>query len=155
TEKARRTKSEAPKRKPGQPLTPEQVRELIIQLRKDTGDGYTKLMGRLRVLGIKLSRQTVKNILVEEGLQPEPNDNPDNWDAFLKRHAETLWQCDFATKPMWTAKGLIDLYVLVFLHLGTRRCWISPCTANPDSAWVTQQGRNFLMDAEDIRQAAR
>lgn len=41
-------------------------------------------------------------------------------------------------------------YLLVFIHLGTRRIWISPCTAHPDSAWVSQQARNFLQHASDI-----
>ena len=107
-------------------------------------------MGELRKLGIKLSRQTVKNTLKEAGLEPLPNDSKDSWDAFLARHADTLWQCDFVSKPMWTAKGLVNLYMLVFLHLGSRRCWISPCTASPNSQWVTQQAKNFLMDAEDM-----
>ena len=51
---------------------------------------------------------------------------------------------------MWTAKGLIDVYLLVFLHLGSRRVWISPSTVQPDSAWVSLQARNFLMVAEDM-----
>ena len=46
--------------------------------------------------------------------------------------------------------GLVDIYFIVFLHLGTRRCWISPCTLSPDSAWVSQQAKNFLMEAEDL-----
>jgi len=41
-------------------------------------------------------------------------------------------------------------YLLVFLHLGTRRCWISPCTQIPDSVWVSQQAKNFLMEAEGM-----
>ena len=89
----------ASNRKPGRPRTPEEVRDLIIQMRIDTGFGYTKLMGELRKLGIKLSRQTVKNILKEAGLQPEPNESKDSWDAFLKRHAETplIWADSIAT----------------------------------------------------------
>ncbi len=51
---------------------------------------------------------------------------------------------------MWTRKGLVDLYFLVFLHLGTWRCWITPCTTSPDSAWVSQQAKNFLMEADDL-----
>lgn len=65
-------------------------------------------------------------------------------------HADTLWQCDFLSKPMWTARGLVDVYLLVFLHFGTRRVWISPSTVQPDSAWVSLQARNFLMVAEDM-----
>ncbi|QDT33926.1 integrase core domain-containing protein [Thalassoglobus polymorphus] len=141
-----------PTRKPGRPKTPDDIRALVIKIRKESNFGYTRILGELRKLGIHISRQTVKNILVEAGFTPNPEgtDKQDSWDAFLKRHADTLWQCDFLTKPMWTATGVVDLYLLVFLHLGTRRCWISPCTLHPDSAWVSQQAKNFLMEAEDM-----
>jgi putative transposase len=56
---------------------------------------------------------------------------------------------------MWTRKGLVDLNFVVFLHLGTWRCWICPCTLSPDSAWVSQQAMNFLMDAEDMELAPK
>ena len=53
------TKSKpASNRKPGRPRTPEEVRDLIIQMRKDTGFGYTKLMGELRKLGCQFAGQT-------------------------------------------------------------------------------------------------
>lgn len=67
----------------------------------------------------------------------------------MRIHAATLWQYDFVSKRMWTIRGFVDLYFLVYLHLGSRRCWISPCTARPDSAWVSQQARNFLMDHDE------
>lgn len=135
-------------KKPGRPRTDDEIRAFVIQLREETGLGYTLILGTLRKLGIHLSRQTVKNILVEAGLTPAPGhtSSDDTWDAFLKRHADTLWQCDFLSKPM----RFIPLYLLVFIHLGTRRIWISPCTAHPDSAWVSQQARNFLQHADDI-----
>ena len=40
---------------------------------------------------------------------------------------------------------LRTLYVLVFIELGSRRIHISPSTAHPDSAWVTQQARNLAI----------
>jgi putative transposase len=52
-------------------------------------------------------------------------------------------------------KGLVDLYFVVFLHLETRRCWISMCTTSPDSAWVSRQAKNFMMDAEDLELAPK
>jgi putative transposase len=51
---------------------------------------------------------------------------------------------------MWTAKGLVDVYLLVSLHLVSRRAWISLSTVQPDSAWVSLQARKFLMVAEDM-----
>src|SRR5690606_24447575 len=74
--------------------TPDDVRVLVIKIRKESNFGYTRILGELRKLGIRISRQTVKNILKEAGLTPEPDDGADSWEAFLRRHAATLWQCD-------------------------------------------------------------
>ena len=53
--------------------------------------------------------------------------------------------CDFFTvETAW----LRTLYVLVFIELGSRRIHLSPSTAHPDSAWVTQQARNLVMDLD-------
>lgn len=103
----------------------------------------------MRRLGHNISRQIVKNVLVDAGLGPQPHDTPDTWSEFLKRHADTMWQCDFACKRKWTIKGMVDLYFLVFIHIGTRRIWVSPCTTNPTGDWTTLQARNFDMFLQD------
>lgn len=151
TEAAHTAKKVTPKRKPGRPRTPDSIRELVVKLARENSWGYTRILGELRKLGIKsISRQTVKVILKEHGIDPGPRRGEGTWDEFLKIHADTLWQCDFVSKPMWTMKGLVDLYFVVFLHLGTRRCWVSTCTTTPDSTWVSRQAKNFMMDAEDL-----
>ena len=109
-------------RKPGRPQTPGDVRELVLKLARENDWGYTRILGELRKLGIRsISRQTVKMILKEHDIDPGPRRGKGSWDEFLRIHADTLWQCDFLSKPMWTAKGLVDVYLLVFLHLGSRR----------------------------------
>ena len=133
----------------GRPRVEESISEAIIRIRKETGWGYTKIVQAMRRLGHKISRQTIKNILVQAGLGPEPHDNPDTWSDFLKRHAATMWQCDFACKKKWTIKGTVEMYFLVFIHIGSRRIWISPCTAKPSGEWTTQQARNFSMHLLD------
>lgn len=156
TEAGGKQKPPATKRKPGRPKTDAEIRDLVARLGKENAWGYTRILGELRKLGInRISRQTVKNILKEHELDPGPNRGTGSWEEFLKIHADTLCQCDFVSKRMWTLRGFVDLYFLVFLHLGTRRCWISPCTVSPDSAWVSQQARNFLMDAEDLELAPK
>lgn len=144
-----------PTRKPGRPRTPDEVRALIVRIATETGWGYTRIRGELRKLGIRLSRQTVVNILKEHGIDPGPQRGQGTWDEFLQIHAATLWQCDFLSKKCWTWKGPIDLYLLVFIQVGSRKVWISNATAHPDSAWVAQQARNFCMDLpEGDRQRA-
>ncbi len=139
----------ASSRKPGRPRTPEDVRALIVRIAGETGWGYSRIRGELRRLGFRLSRQTVKNVLVEHGMDPAPQRGKGTWDEFLKIHWHTLWQCDFFSKRVWTWRGPIDLYLLVFLAVGSRKAWISSATAHPDSAWVAQQARNFSMDLPD------
>jgi hypothetical protein len=40
-------------------------------------------------------------------------------------------------------------YVLVFVHLATRRVLAGTCTAEPKELWVTQQARNLRWKLED------
>ena len=41
------------------------------------------------------------------------------------------------------------LYVLMFVHVGTSRVLAAACTAEPNSAWVTQQARNLSWQREE------
>ncbi len=120
------------------------LRDLVIQVARSTGFGYTKILGELRRLGVsRICRQTVKNIRKEEGIEPSPKRSRGTWDQFLKAHAETLWACDFFTKRAITASGIVDLYVLVFMHLETREIICTKSTKNPNSQWVTEQAKEF------------
>jgi putative transposase len=133
-------------RKPGRPRTPDDVRALVLRLARETGWGYTRILGELRKLGVRnVSRQTVVNILKEAGLDPSPERARGTWAEFCKRHAATLWACDFLGVKSVTATGFVDLYLLVFIHVGSRRAFVSGVTARPDAAWVTQQARNASM----------
>ena len=131
--------------KKGRPRTKEQIRQLIIKLARENDWGYTRILGELRKLGVKaVSRNTVKNILKENGLDPGPKRGAGTWDEFLKIHAATLWQCDFYAKKVLTIKGFRDLFLLVFLHVETRRVFIAPSTFHPHEAWVKEQAQAFL-----------
>jgi putative transposase len=56
------------------------IREVILQIAKDTGWGYSRILRELRKLGLgKLSRQSVKNILVENGLDSGPKRGKGSW----------------------------------------------------------------------------
>lgn len=53
------------------------LRELVLRIAKETGFGYTRILGELRKLGIrKICRQTVKNIIKEHGEDPGPKRGP-------------------------------------------------------------------------------
>ncbi|WP_437222435.1 DDE-type integrase/transposase/recombinase [Planctomicrobium sp. SH661] len=138
----------APKRKQnpkGGQRKPWEIRELVIQIASVTGFGYSRILGELRKLGIrKISRQTVRNILKEEGIQPGPDRTSDSWSNFLERHKETLWATDFFSVKTVTRRGLQDMYVLVWLCVSTREVIVSESTEHPTSAWVCDQARKFI-----------
>ena len=125
--------------KSGRPRVEECISDAILRIRKELNWGYTKIVQALRRLGHTVSRQTVKNVLVQAGLGPKPHDHPDTWSDFLKRHAATMWQCDFFSKKIVSKTGLRDIFVLVFLNVKTRSVFITPSTYKPDEAWMIQQ----------------
>jgi putative transposase len=85
--------------------------------------------------------------LKANGLDPGPQRGLGTGDEFLKIHAATLWQCDFFSKRVLTPKGFRDLFVVVFLHVGTRRVFLTPATAHPNEAWIIEQAEAFLRHA--------
>jgi len=126
-------------RKPGRPRTGEEIRELILRLARKTGWGYARVLGELKKLGIRtISKTTVANILREAGLDPGPKRGEGSWSDFVQRHAATLCACDFISVRSMTTRGFVDLFVLFFIHVGSRRVFVSGISANPDHEWVTQ-----------------
>src|SRR5207237_8253371 len=79
------------------------------------------------------------------GLEPGPRRGDGTWDAFVRRHAQSLWACDFFTKKVWTRTGLVDVFLLFFLHVGSRRVFLAGMSARPDAAWVGQQARTAVL----------
>jgi putative transposase len=131
-------------RKPGRPRTPEEIRQLVVQIAKDTGWGTGRVLGELRKLGIrKISRSTVSRILKECGFEPGPKRGWGTWHDFVQRHLKTLWACDFFTVKVWTLNGLVEYYVLFFIHVGTRRVNVVGMTPNPNGAWMAEKARKL------------
>ncbi len=63
--------------------------------------GYTRILGELKKLGIEsVTRNTLKNILKRNGYETGPKRGHGTWDEFIKRHAKTMWQCDFYSKKV-------------------------------------------------------
>jgi putative transposase len=95
-----------PRARKRRPRIAEILRKLVVQIANETGWGYSRILGELRKLNLgRISRQSVKNILVEHQLDPGPRRGKGSWSEFLRMHAETLWQIDFFSKRIWTPRG--------------------------------------------------
>lgn len=127
-------------RKPGRPRTPEDIRRLILRIARETGWGYTRILGELKKLGIRsVSRSTVVNILKDAHLPTGPARGEATWDQFIKAHAKTLWACDFVQQRIMTLRGFRDAYLLVFVNVATREAIATASTEHPDAEWVQEQ----------------
>jgi putative transposase len=49
---------------------------------------------------------------------------------------------------VWTCRGLVDIFVLFFLQMGSRKVFLAGVTAHPNRACVLQQARNFVLHAD-------
>src|SRR5664280_2447338 len=139
--------------RPGRPPIDPQVRALILRLAGENPRwGCVRIEGELRKLGIRVGATTIRTLLRTARLGPAPRRTGPTWTEFLRAQAGGIIACDFFTvEPAW----LRTLYVLVFIELGSRRIHLSPSTAHPDSAWVTQQARNLVMDLDGHSPAIR
>jgi putative transposase len=131
------------------------VRETIIRLAKENvGWGLRRIVGELKKLTIKSSRTTVRRVLIDEGVLPDPNRRAPKgaetpWRTFVALHVNTMVACDFFCKSVLTPLGMQMAYVLAFIHLESRKVFVSPATLNPTGEWMQQQTRNVKMRAEE------
>jgi len=140
-------------KKMGRPRKPEEVRELVLRLAQENSQwGNNRIAGEMKKLGINIDLKTVKNILKEHGLYPRipPGRIETTYAEFIRRHVDTLVACDFFTKEVKTIFGTSLAYMLVFIHIGSRRVWVSSATHNPTGEWTNQQAKNYMMAAEDM-----
>jgi putative transposase len=128
---------------PGRLPVDSDLRDLVVRLgRENPRWGCVRIQGELRKLGIRIGATTIRSILRRAGIGPAPRGDGPTWTEFLRSQAEGIWACDFFTvETAW----LRTLYVLFSIELGSRRVHLAGVTAHPDSAWVTQQGRNLAV----------
>jgi putative transposase len=114
--------------------------------KENPGWGYFRIRGELLKLGQVVAATTIRSILIAAHLPPSPHRAKMSWKQFLAAHAQTLVVADFFSLDTILFKRL---YVLIYMHLATRRILLAACTANPNEAWVTQQARNLVWTLEE------
>lgn len=131
------------RKKIGRPrTTTKEVIELIIRMAKENLDwGYGRIMGELKKLNLKRGRNTIKRIMIENGLNPVPKRYEDSWDAYIKRTFETLWACDFWSREIWTPFGKKVMFVLFFINIRTRKVHIAGITDHPTELWMVNRAK--------------
>jgi transposase InsO family protein len=126
------------------------VRKLVKQMSEENPSwGYGRICGELRKLGFKIHWQTVRRVMLDLGLLPDP-DRPykTTWKTFIQSHWESIAAADFFTTEAWGIKGLTRYLVLFVIDISTRRVQIVGIHADPCETQMIQWARN-LTDAQD------
>jgi len=103
----------------GRPPASEECRELIVLMaRENSRWGYFRIRGELLKLGHTVAATTIRSVPLGAGIPPAGRRSQLTWKQFLAAHAEILVAADFFSVDTIFFKRL---YVLLFVHLATRR----------------------------------
>ena len=144
-------------RRRGRPMTPRAVAELVVRMAGENPTwGYTRIRGALANLGHDIARNTVKRILHDHGIEPDPERaRRTPWKAFLQAHWDGLAACDLVTVEGLTLAGLTRYLVFFVIELKTRRVHIAGIHPQPDGQWMEQMARNLTDPVDGFLRTAR
>jgi len=132
------------------PTKANMIRKLVLEMAAANPSwGYGHIHGELKGLGYKISWQTVRRVMLDHGLLPDP-DRPykTTWNDFIKSHWESLAACGFFSVDVLGFKGLTRYLVFFVIEVATRKVEIVGIHADPCETQMLQWARN-LTDAED------
>jgi putative transposase len=133
------------RREAGRPRTRQRVEDLVVRFATENpGWGYTRIRGALGNLGHEVGRNTIKRILLDQGLEPAPTRGKRMpWRTFLQAHFGVIAAMDFFAVEVLTFGGLVRYFVLFVIDQGTRRVEIAGIARQPHGAWMKQIARNL------------
>lgn len=142
--------------KVGRPqMTPEIVALVIRFKEENLRWGYQKITDQIVYLGYEISKSTVKNILIENGFDPEPDLTVrSTWHEFIRSHWDVLAACDFFTIELLVGRKLVRCTVFFVIELATRKVFFAPIKLQPDGQYMKQVAR-ILTDYDGFLQGKR
>jgi len=138
------------RRNVGRPQISKEIITLVIQFKKQNQRwGYQKITDQLIYLGYHISKSAVKNILIENGFDPEPDLTVrSTWHEFIQSHLDVLAACDFFTVELLVNRTLVRCTVFFVIELASRKVFFAPIKPEPDGNYMSQIAR-ILTDCED------
>ena len=127
----------------GRPQIPQEVVDLVIRFKQDNPRwGYKKIRDQIVYLGYKISKSSVKNVLIENGYDPEPDLTVrSTWHEFIESHWDVLSACDFFTIELLTGRKLVRCTVFFAIEFSTRKVFFAPIKLQPDGKYMKQVAR--------------
>lgn len=137
------------RKSPGRPQITQEIVNLVIRFKQENPRwGYKKIRDQIVYLGYAISKSSVKNILIDNGYDPEPDlTMRSTWHEFIRSHWDVLTACDFFTIELLVGTKLIRCTVFFVIELASRKVFFGPVKLQPDGAYMKQVAR-LLTDSE-------
>jgi transposase InsO family protein len=147
----------SPNRKGGRPKVRQEIIDTVLRLaRENPYWGFGRIRNYMVYLGYSVGRSTVKRILEDHGICPEPERNKKGtWNDFIRSHMNVLAATDFFSVELLTSRGLVRCMVLFVIDIATRRVQIAGIKAEPDGQWMMQVARNLTQTDHGFLQGKR
>ena len=132
-------------KKRGRKPVSQEIVDKVLKLAKNNPDwGYDRIAGTMRYLGYDVCASTVKHILSDYGIVPDPERRlRGDWDQFIETQQYSTASTDFAQVERLTPNGLVRESLLFFMDIGSREVQLGGIVHAPDSNWTTQIARNM------------
>jgi transposase InsO family protein len=138
------------KRKSGRPPLSQERVEAILRLARDNPSwGFGRIQNYMRYLGLPVSRTTVRRVLHQHGISPDPRGKPKTtWNEFLRSHLHVMAATDFFSVELLTPRGLVRCMVLFVIDVASRRVQIAGVRPDPNGCWMEQIARNLTFSED-------
>jgi hypothetical protein len=138
------------RRNVGRPQVSKEIIALVIRFKKDNPRwGFQRSTDQLVYLGYRISKSTVKNILIENGFDPEPDlTSRSTWHEFIQSHLDVLAACDFFTVELLVKRTLVRCTVFFVIELASRKVFFASLKPQPDRCYMKHVAR-ALTDCQD------
>ena len=130
---------------PGRPPITQEVVRLVIRFKEENPRwGYKKITDQIVYLGYEISKSSVKNILIENGYDPEPDLTVrSTWHEFIKSHWDVMTACDFFTIELMVGRRLVRCTIFFVIELSSRKVFFAPIKLQPDGEYMKQIARSL------------
>ena len=126
------------------PISPEIVERILFFQTRNPDWGYDRIAGTMRYLGYDVSATTVRKVLNDHGIVPDPERRKrGDWQQFITTQQYVTAATDFATVERVTEHGLIREHLLFFMDIGSREVRLGGIVHDPAGNWTTQIARNM------------
>lgn len=132
------------KKRGRKPISQEIVDEVLLLVEHNPDWGYDRIAGTMRYLGYDICASTVRRILDDHGIVPDPERRKrGDWNQFIETQQYVTAATDFAQVELMTPYGLVRESLLFFMDIGRREVRCGGIVHAPDSNWTAQVARNM------------